>query len=85
MLSALEQYDPTIYELLRQEKALQSGTIRLIPSENYVSKAVMTATGSVMTNKYAEGYPGKRYYEGQQFTDLVESLAIERAKKSLQG
>jgi glycine hydroxymethyltransferase len=81
MLSALEQYDPEIYELLRQEKALQSGTIRLIPSENYVSKAVMTATGSVMTNKYAEGYPGKRYYEGQQFTDLVESLAIARAKK----
>lgn len=81
MLSALEQYDPEIYELLRQEKALQSGSIRLIPSENYVSRAVMTATGSVMTNKYAEGYPGKRYYEGQQITDIVESLAIARAKK----
>ncbi len=81
MISALEQYDPEIYELLRQEKARQSGCIRLIPSENYVSKAVMTATGSVMTNKYAEGYPNKRYYEGQQVTDLIETLAIERAKK----
>lgn len=81
MLSALEQYDPQIYELLNQEKARQSGAIRLIPSENYVSKAVMQATGSCLTNKYAEGYPSKRYYEGQQVTDLIESLAIERAKK----
>lgn len=81
MISALEKYDPEIYELLRQEKARQTGCLRLIPSENYVSRAVMTATGSVMTNKYAEGYPGKRYYEGQQVTDLVETLAIERAKK----
>lgn len=81
MLSALEQYDPQIFELLNQEKARQSGAIRLIPSENYVSKAVMQATGSCLTNKYAEGYPSKRYYEGQQVTDLIESLAIERAKK----
>ena len=81
MLSALEQYDPQIYELLNQENARQSGAIRLIPSENYVSKAVMQATGSCMTNKYAEGYPSKRYYEGQQVTDLIESLAVERAKK----
>jgi glycine hydroxymethyltransferase len=81
MLSALEQYDPQIYELLTQEKARQSGSIRMIPSENYVSKAVMQATGSCLTNKYAEGYPGRRYYEGQQVTDLIETLAIERAKK----
>ncbi len=81
MITALEKYDPQIYELLRQEAARQSACIRLIPSENYVSKAVMAATGSCLTNKYAEGYPGKRYYEGQQITDLVEAIAIERAKK----
>ena len=80
MLSALEQYDPQIYELLNQEAARQSGSIRMIPSENYVSKAVMQATGSCLTNKYAEGYPGKRYYEGQQVTDLIEKLAVQRAK-----
>ena len=80
MSSALEQYDPQIYELIRQEEARQSGSIRLIPSENYVSKAVMAATGSCLTNKYSEGYPGKRYYEGQQVTDLIETLATERAK-----
>jgi glycine hydroxymethyltransferase len=81
MMSALEKYDPQIYELIRQEEARQSGSIRLIPSENYVSKAVMTASSSCLTNKYAEGYPGKRYYEGQQVTDLIENLAIARAKK----
>ena len=81
MISALEQYDPQIYELLRQEAARQSGSIRLIASENYVSKAVMIASGSCMTNKYAEGYPNKRYYEGQQVTDLIETIAQERAKK----
>lgn len=81
MSSALEQYDPQIYELIRQEETRQSGSLRLIPSENYVSKAVMTATGSCLTNKYSEGYPGKRYYEGQQVTDLIETVAIERAKR----
>jgi glycine hydroxymethyltransferase len=81
MITPLEQYDPQMFELLRQESARQSGCIRLIPSENYVSKAVMAATGSCLTNKYAEGYPGKRYYEGQQVTDLVESIALERAVK----
>ncbi len=81
MITALEQYDPEIYELLRQEAARQSGCIRLIPSENYVSKAVMLASGSCLTNKYAEGYPGKRYYEGQQVTDLIETVARQRAKK----
>jgi len=81
MVTALEQYDPQIYELIRQEQARQSGSIRLIPSENYVSKAVMLASGSCLTNKYAEGYPNKRYYEGQQVTDLIEKIAQERAKK----
>jgi glycine hydroxymethyltransferase len=78
MRTALEQYDPQIYELIRQEEARQSGCIRLIPSENYVSRAVMTATSSCLTNKYAEGYPGKRYYEGQQVTDLIEKVAQDR-------
>ncbi|MDR1893589.1 MAG: serine hydroxymethyltransferase, partial [Spirochaetales bacterium] len=81
MKTALELYDPQIYELIRQEEARQSAVIRLIPSENYVSKAVMTATGSCLTNKYSEGYPGRRYYEGQQVTDLIETIAINRAKK----
>ena len=81
MIDALEQYDPQIYELMRQEAARQSGSIRLIPSENYVSKAVMLASGSCLTNKYAEGYPGRRYYEGQQVTDLIERMAQERVKK----
>ncbi|MDT8300410.1 MAG: serine hydroxymethyltransferase [Sedimentisphaerales bacterium] len=81
MVNALEQYDPQIYELMRQEAARQSGSIRLIPSENYVSKAVMLASGGCLTNKYAEGYPGKRYYEGQQVTDLIERMARDRVKK----
>jgi len=81
MISALEQYDPQMYELIRQEEARQSGCLRLIPSENYVSQAVRLATGSCLTNKYSEGYPGKRYYEGQQVTDLIETVAIDRAKR----
>jgi len=81
MITALEQYDPQIYELIRQEEIRQSGCLRLIPSENYVSQAVMTTTGSCLTNKYSEGYPNRRYYEGQQVTDLIETVAIERARK----
>lgn len=81
MRTALEQYDPQIYELIRQEEARQSGSVRLIPSENYVSRAVMEAASSCLTNKYAEGYPGKRYYEGQQVTDLIEKVAQDRANK----
>ena len=81
MRDALELYDPQISELIRQEKARQSAVIRLIPSENYVSKAVMIATASCLTNKYSEGYPGARYYEGQQITDLIERIAVERSKK----
>jgi len=80
-MNALEQYDPQIYELIRQEQARQSGAIRLIPSENYVSRAVMLASGGCLTNKYAEGYPGRRYYEGQQVTDLIEKMAQDRASK----
>jgi len=81
MITALEHYDPQIYELLRQERARQSGSIRMIASENYVSRAVMLASGSCLTNKYSEGYPDHRYYEGQQNADLIEITAQQRAKK----
>ncbi len=74
----LAQRDPEIARLIREEEALEGRTLRLIPSENYVSRAVLEATGSVLTNKYSEGYPGKRYYEGQQVIDRVEQLARER-------
>ena len=80
MTSAIEKADPKVFELICGEQARQAGSIRMIPSENYVSKAVMEATGSCLTNKYSEGYPTKRYYEGQQFIDQVEILARKRAK-----
>ncbi len=76
----LKQTDPEIYELIRQEEQYELETVRLIPSENYVSKAVLEASGSVLTNKYSEGYPAKRYYEGQRYIDQIESMVIERAK-----
>ncbi|HEX9343864.1 MAG TPA: serine hydroxymethyltransferase, partial [Actinomycetota bacterium] len=76
----LQQSDPEIAQLVAAEERRQAEKIRLIPSENYVSRAVLEATGTVLTNKYSEGYPGKRYYEGQQIVDQVETLAIERAK-----
>ena len=76
----LKETDPEIYRLIEEEKSRQSRCIRLIPSENYASAAVLEATGSILTNKYSEGYPGRRYYEGQRYIDLVETLAIERAK-----
>ncbi|MEY9876527.1 glycine hydroxymethyltransferase [Streptacidiphilus sp. MAP12-33] len=79
-MSHLAHVDPEIAALVVAEEQLQADTLRLIPSENYVSHAVLEATGTVLQNKYSEGYPGKRYYEGQQNIDLVESLAIERAK-----
>ena len=78
--AALSSVDPEIAELVGAEARRQSEKIRLIPSENYVSQAVLEASGTVLTNKYSEGYSGKRYYEGQQFIDQVETLAIERAK-----
>jgi glycine hydroxymethyltransferase len=79
-LAALDATDPEIAALVRAEETLQTEKVRLIASENYVSEAVLEATGSVLTNKYSEGYPGKRYYEGQQVIDQVETLAINRAK-----
>ncbi len=79
-LSALAAADPRIAGLVEDEAKRQHDKIRLIASENYVSQAVLEATGSVLTNKYSEGYAGKRYYEGQQFIDQVEQVAIERAK-----
>jgi glycine hydroxymethyltransferase len=81
MQSFLEKHDNAVFELIKQEKARQDSCIRLIPSENYVSLAVREATGSCLTNKYSEGYPGKRYYQGQQITDQLENLAIDRAKE----
>ena len=77
---SLEDVDPEIAQLVAAEERRQRDCLRLIPSENYVSHAVLAATGSVLTNKYSEGYPGKRYYEGQLYIDQVETLAIERAK-----
>jgi glycine hydroxymethyltransferase len=77
---ALSVADPEIAELIAAEERRQADTIKLIPSENYVSKAVLEATGTVLTNKYSEGYAGKRYYEGQQVIDQIETIAIERAK-----
>src|SRR4030095_16763083 len=80
MIEVLKSSDPEVFELCRAEEKRQAEKIRLIPSENYVSKAVLEASSSVFTNKYSEGYPGKRYYEGQQFVDPLEQLTIDRAK-----
>jgi len=77
----LRRTDPEIYDLIKSEERYEIDSVRLIPSENYASKAVLEASGSVLQNKYSEGYPGKRYYEGQRYIDQIESLAIERAKK----
>jgi glycine hydroxymethyltransferase len=77
--SALEGTDPDIARLIKAEEQREADAIRLIPSENYVSDAVLAATGSVLTNKYSEGYSGRRYYEGQQFIDPIEDLATSRA------
>jgi glycine hydroxymethyltransferase len=73
--------DPDIAELIQDEARRQRDKLRLIPSENYVSMAVLEASGTVLTNKYSEGYPGRRYYEGQQFIDPIERLACERAEQ----
>ncbi|WP_326740771.1 serine hydroxymethyltransferase [Streptomyces sp. NBC_01022] len=77
---ALAAADPELAALVAAEEQLQADTLRLIPSENYVSAAVLEASGTVLQNKYSEGYPGKRYYEGQQIIDQVEALTVERAK-----
>src|SRR5665811_1870492 len=81
MSRPLSQVDPEIYQAIQHETARQNGQLELIASENFTSEAVLEATGSVFTNKYAEGYPGKRYYGGCEFTDIVENLAGERAKQ----
>ena len=73
--------DRELDAIVAREKERQNTTIQLIASENFTSPAVLRATGSVLTNKYSEGYPGKRYYGGNQFVDEVEELAIERAKQ----
>ena len=80
-LATVRKADPEIYEAMNLELGRQRGNIELIASENFVSPAVMAACGSHLTNKYAEGYPGKRYYGGCQFVDMAETLAIERAKQ----
>src|SRR5919107_743786 len=77
---SLAEADPEIAAAIRSERHRQNSGLELIASENFVSQAVLEAAGSVLTNKYAEGYPGKRYYGGCEFVDVAESLAIERAK-----
>ena len=77
----IQKQDKEIYDAIVGEEEREAEGLELIPSENYVSKAVREANGSVLTNKYSEGYPGKRYYGGQTYTDMVETIAIERAKK----
>src|ERR1700744_6705895 len=77
----IQNEDKEIYDAIEGEEKREASGLELIPSENYVSRALREAMGSVLTNKYSEGYPGKRYYGGQQFTDKIEVLAQERAKK----
>ena len=77
----LAELDPQIADVLDGELARQRGTLEMIASENFVPRAVLAAQGSVLTNKYAEGYPGRRYYGGCEVVDVAESLAIERAKQ----
>jgi glycine hydroxymethyltransferase len=79
--STVSKQDPEVYKALDGEERREAEGLELIPSENYVSRAVREANGSVFTNKYSEGYPGRRYYGGQEFTDAVEQLAIDRAKE----
>src|SRR5215218_5554041 len=80
-MEQLRNYDPAVLEAMNLELKRQRNNIELIASENIVSEAVMEAMGSVLTNKYAEGYPGKRYYGGCEYVDIVEDLAIARAKQ----
>src|SRR3712207_2713983 len=78
---SLKAADPEVFQAIADERARQNFGLELIASENFVSRAVLEATGSVFTNKYAEGYPGRRYYGGCEFTDVVERLAIDRARR----
>ena len=77
----LVRTDPEVAEAIRNETERQGRQLELIASENFVSEAVLEALGTVLTNKYAEGYPGRRYYGGCEFVDVVETLAIDRAKQ----
>src|SRR3954470_1867991 len=79
-MDILKERDPQIFEAIRSEEHRQRDELELIASENYTSAAVMEAVGSVLTNKYAEGLPGRRYYGGCEFVDQVERLALERVK-----
>src|SRR5437899_922295 len=79
-MNILQQQDPEVYSAIVAEERRQQDGLEMIASENYTSAAVMQAVGSVLTNKYAEGYPGRRYYGGCEWVDVAESLAIERAK-----
>jgi glycine hydroxymethyltransferase len=79
-MEELQKVDPQIADLIQKEAGRQASCLRMIPSENYASSAVMAATGSVLTNKYSEGYPHGRYYQGQEFIDQIEDLAVQRAK-----
>jgi glycine hydroxymethyltransferase len=79
-MDALKQTDPEIYDLIRAEERYEIDSVRLIPSENYVSRAVLEATGSILTNKYSEGYSGRRYYEGQRYIDQIENVVAARAR-----
>ena len=80
-MSYVKQQDPKVQEMIELELGRQRNKLEMIASENFVSQAVMEAQGSVLTNKYAEGYPHKRYYGGCEYVDMVEELAIERAKQ----
>jgi glycine hydroxymethyltransferase len=80
MQRSMSEVDPDVAQAIRDERSRQADGLELIASENFVSRAVLEAAGSVFTNKYAEGYPGRRYYGGCEFVDVVESLAISRAK-----
>lgn len=80
-MDPLRSTDPEIAGLIEKEAQRQASVLRMIPSENYASPAVLAATGSILSNKYSEGYPGKRYYQGQENIDAVEELAVSRAKK----
>ncbi|GMA57540.1 hypothetical protein GCM10025858_20430 [Alicyclobacillus sacchari] len=81
MTNNLQRFDADVAAAMEQELKRQQGNIELIASENFVSEAVLTALGSVLTNKYAEGYPGRRYYGGCEYVDVVEKLAIDRVKQ----
>src|SRR5438128_8863657 len=81
LTAPLKEVDSEIYDAIKKEERRQSAGLELIASENFTYRAVLEATGSVFTNKYAEGYPGRRYYGGCEFVDVVETLAIERARK----